>query len=305
MKLFQTLFIVGILTSLVFTASSAYALTADEIQALILQLENQIAQLKKQLVETEPAPWCHTFDTNLRIGDVSDEVVALHIALQKQGFLDEEVSGKEFDEKIASAIVGFQERYRSEVLRPFGLARGTGFVGKTTRAKLNALYACSGETVSTPPTSDTTPVIDSIQGPVYLTVGQKGTWTVQARNLEQGTFTYSVDWGNGETVSGVLYSVFIRQNGYSTPGIYTIRFTITDNQNVVAKKSVTVNVVSQQTKNNAPRILTKPSIPAAVPVNTYLPLNFTATDADGDELAWAADWGGGVADSCPVASSYN
>src|SRR3989338_3206936 len=86
-----------------FNIPSAKALTSGEIQALIEQLQQQIAQLQKQLAETEPQAWCHTFNTNLRIGDTSSEVAALQIALQKEGLVDEEVSGTVFDEKIASA----------------------------------------------------------------------------------------------------------------------------------------------------------------------------------------------------------
>ncbi len=40
------------------------------------------------------------------------------------------------------AVVGFEEKYKSEILTPSGLKNGTGFVGPATRKKLNQLYGC-------------------------------------------------------------------------------------------------------------------------------------------------------------------
>jgi len=118
------------------------AITAEELLAEISRLQAQITQLQEQLAEIQgtPAVWCHNFNFNLRIGDSGSEITALQTALQKEGFLTE-ISG-EFDEKTASAVVGFQEKYKAEILTPWGLEHGTGYVGKTTKAKLNALYGC-------------------------------------------------------------------------------------------------------------------------------------------------------------------
>ena len=119
-----------------------------DTQALIAQLQAQIAQLMAQIAQlqaqqgTTPA-WCYTFNTNLRIGDSGEEVLALHRALYEEGLLKIEESS--FVEQTASAVVEFQEKYASEILAPYKFKRGTGYVGKSTRAKLNKLYGC-GET---------------------------------------------------------------------------------------------------------------------------------------------------------------
>ena len=153
-----------------FGAPVAKAITADEIQVLILQLQAQITTLQKQLlqgqittlqeqllqaqittlqeqlaeIQVTPVTWCHDFNVNLRIGDSGSEVKALHTALEKEGFIisSSEKTRSYFGEFTASAVVGFQEKYKEEILDPWGLTHGTGFVGNTTRAKLNNLYGC-------------------------------------------------------------------------------------------------------------------------------------------------------------------
>ncbi len=135
-----------------FGAPTAKAITAAEIQALIQQLQAQIVALQQQLTEVQETPvtWCHTFNTNLRVGDSGSEIIALHQALEKMGFgpfdrgEPENSAFDDFTEQTASAVVGFQEKYASEILTPWGLKHGTGFVGKSTRAKLNKLYGCQG-----------------------------------------------------------------------------------------------------------------------------------------------------------------
>ncbi len=116
----------------------------------INQLKAQIAELQKKLKsaqgirkESGAVKWCHNFKRDLRYGDRGSEVIALQRALRKQEFsgVDRDKTGV-FGIYTASAVVGFQEKYRAKILKPLGLKHGTGFVGKLTRAKLNLLYGC-------------------------------------------------------------------------------------------------------------------------------------------------------------------
>lgn len=145
---------VGILSAVVFGPLAVRAtepsqpLTTEQILAKIAELQAQIEELKKQLTQNSSSTvWCHTFNKNLQIGNKGDEILALRTALSKEGILEGIVSGVsdipvEFDEQTASVIVEFQEKYTDEILKPSGLKRGTGYVGPSTRAKLNKLFGC-------------------------------------------------------------------------------------------------------------------------------------------------------------------
>jgi hypothetical protein len=128
------------------SVSIVQARTPAELQALIQQLQAQIAALQQQIAQLQarPAEWCYDFNTNLRIGMRGEGVRNLHIALEREDFsinLDER-NNQEFGESTASAVSGFQEKYRNEILTLLGLRHPTGFVGPSTRAKLNSLFGC-------------------------------------------------------------------------------------------------------------------------------------------------------------------
>lgn len=153
-KIILVLLLVCALSAPVF----AKAITMDELRTQIALLQSQIANPLAQLAKQQggTTPWCHTFNTNLGIGSKGEDYKALEGALIKDGSLeplDNTVGFSVFNEFIASAVVAFQEKYASEILTPSGLKHGTGYVGKSTRAKLNKLYGC-GQSTSSPQTME-------------------------------------------------------------------------------------------------------------------------------------------------------
>jgi DNA-binding beta-propeller fold protein YncE len=121
--------------------------TKEEIVNSLLQ---QVAQLQAQIAEilakkgninsTSPTTLSNIFKKNLGYSSSgSDEVGALHIALQKEGISYAPDTGNVYGEGTARAVAQFQEKYALDILKPLGLVKGTGYVGTATIVKLNAL----------------------------------------------------------------------------------------------------------------------------------------------------------------------
>lgn len=153
--------------------SKTQAATIEELQAQIQSLLQQVQQLQTQLAQLQgqPTQWCHTFNVNLGYCSKGSEVGALQIVLVKEGFSvnSEEKSKSSFGDFTASAVTGFQEKYKDEILTPLGLQHGTGYVGKATRTKLNSLYGCTQ-----PPTTPSITVLSPNGGEKWVK-GEKQT----------------------------------------------------------------------------------------------------------------------------------
>lgn len=145
----------GLVLGVCFFASPSLSSAIDNKQ-MIQSLMEQIKALQAQLIYLQNNPdisssGCYDFNNNLRIGDKGKEIIALHKALENDGLVHFDRGGDNFNafevftEETASAVVGFQQKYKNEILTPNGLQYGTGFVGKSTRAKLNKLYGCGGD----------------------------------------------------------------------------------------------------------------------------------------------------------------
>jgi len=86
------------------------------------------------------------FTQSLSLGSRGSEVLELQIFLNQD--FETQVSfegpgspGNEtdyFGSLTKNAVIRFQEKYASEVLAPVGLSKGTGYVGPSTRQKLNS-----------------------------------------------------------------------------------------------------------------------------------------------------------------------
>lgn len=124
------------------------ATKTEDIQVLMEKinfLEKQLAVLKTKLREAlgqpEEIAIPEKITVDLSFGKQNEQVKLLQSWLAKDPEIYPEayVTGY-FGLLTQAAVVRFQEKYASEVLLPWGLFSGTGFVGRTTRAKLNELY---------------------------------------------------------------------------------------------------------------------------------------------------------------------
>jgi len=134
----------------------AQAITADELQTQIDALLTQLTALQAELATLtgEPmgitgVPAGFTFENNLKQGMSSNEVMYLQIVLNSDPATKLADSGagspgnetQFFGPITNAAVIKFQEKFASEVLAFWGLTSGTGFVGSTSRTKLNTLLA--------------------------------------------------------------------------------------------------------------------------------------------------------------------
>lgn len=116
------------------------------ITALILQLQARLAELLGEVV-IEGVPAGFKFESTLRYGQASNDVKYLQIVLNSDpgtrlagsGIGSPGYETNYFGTLTKAAVIKFQEKYTEDILAPWGLTKGTGFVGSTTRAKLNEI----------------------------------------------------------------------------------------------------------------------------------------------------------------------
>jgi len=103
--------------------------------------------------------------------------------------------------------------------------------------------------------SNLPPVITGGTYPVSLSVGQSGTWTVQASDPENQPLSYSVDWGDVPvpacqvgypcaTLASAIVQTSTFTHSYANAGTYTVKFTVKDSAGQTAQTSTTVQVGS-------------------------------------------------------------
>lgn len=148
---------------------------------------------------------CYTFNSDLQVGSTGTGVEALHAILAREGFTRANTwaSNSTFTEETASLVSGFQQKYRSEILRPSGLQYGTGFVGTYTRTKLNSLNNsynnsnnCSGNDGGGGNNGNYNNIIVSvIPNKTTYAVNEDITFTIRAKN--NSYYAQTIGFNNG------------------------------------------------------------------------------------------------------------
>lgn len=114
-------------------------MTPAEIRAKVSEIMAVIVQLQAELARVQAAAISYVFNKTLKLGDRNDEIKSLQTVLKAEGVYPEAIISGYFGSLTKRAVAKFQEKYANEILKPYGLTKGTGIVGTATRAKLNSL----------------------------------------------------------------------------------------------------------------------------------------------------------------------
>ncbi len=138
-------------------------MTVPELQAKIAELLGLLNQIKAMMAELYGTTGStgtagaaggssfgctiSSFTCNLILGMSGNDVKCLQIILNSSADTKVAVSGlgssgnetSFFGAGTRAAVIKFQNKYASEILAPYGLTVGNGFVGSSTRTKLNSL----------------------------------------------------------------------------------------------------------------------------------------------------------------------
>jgi len=84
-------------------------------------------------------------------------------------------------------------------------------------------------TTSAITSSSSTPIITSATGTPTVKVGENATFTINASDPQNKALTYSVNWGDGQTVESIAFNQKVSlSHSYSSKGTYIVKFTITN-----------------------------------------------------------------------------
>ncbi|MFH1657153.1 MAG: peptidoglycan-binding domain-containing protein [bacterium] len=138
-----------------FVASVIEMTPAEEAEAeavLIEKLKQQIADLLAEIsrvqaqinavLASQNQSSCQRMDIDLYYGMRNSSAVrCLQGFLKSQGsdIYPEGIISGNFLSLTQTAVIRFQEKYSTDILKKYGLTVGTGYVGSTTRAKINQL----------------------------------------------------------------------------------------------------------------------------------------------------------------------
>jgi hypothetical protein len=280
---------------------TAYFATIAALVSLAIPLMAPVA------VQAQSAPdLCYTFTQNLGEGRPlsSQDAAALATNLVNAGLWNANTPITTYNDVVASAVSGFQEKYAAEILAPYGLTYGTGFVGVSTRAQLNQLSTGGCGTTNNPsqpvqcpagytctpinqspapvcpagwtctPTTPTQPVnptnpylsISSISpAPTSLIVGQSGYWVVNAVDTRGNYGGVKYSVNWGDQSTDGGQITNSFTHSYSNPGLYTVTFTVTEvSTGLTVQSSVTVNVGNSSTQQ--PPVITGITAPTTLSV---------------------------------------
>jgi len=276
--MYKKLFLVLIFIIIFAVPSASQASVVSNLNAQIQNLLRQIALLQQKvnlIQETNPnvvTPTtnieCPTISRNLWYGTKGQDVSLVQQFLRSVGTYTYPIITGYYGSATLQAVQNWQARVG---IVNYGSPYTTGFgvVGPKTRSAMAG--ACGGVISSR---AGNVPIINKLTGPTTLRINQTGTWIIDASDPQNGSLSYSIDWGDSQyrnslnSTSNLANSRFVQSttltHSYKYAGTYTVSITVRDNQNLTAKVTTTVRVVGTTPTNTLSASPTSGNAPLAV-----------------------------------------
>ncbi len=143
----RKIFLIILFLFLVFPYEAGAVSEREELLVRIEELQERIKTLQEELRAIEGSKEIFYFQAKMEPGNRGEDVRELQRLLNKDPETRLRKTGpgspgnetEFFGPLTERSVIRFQEKYRDEVLAPWGFTSGTGIVGATTRKKLNEL----------------------------------------------------------------------------------------------------------------------------------------------------------------------
>jgi len=254
--------LVGIATALVMMGGAyvapAKAQSVEDLTAQIQSLLATITALQAQLAviqgggTTTGGGVSYTFAKDLKQGDSNVDVLNLQKVLNQDPATQVASSGvgsagnetQYFGSLTKAAVIKFQDKYAASILTPVGLTQGTGYVGPSTRAKLNSMSTPTTGGGTTQPPVTTTPGTG-----LTVSSGSQPAATLATKNAARIPFTrvtFTAGFDGDVTVNGVT----IERSGLAQDAVFS-GITLLDENGLQLGIEKTLNSNHQATVGDA------------------------------------------------------
>jgi hypothetical protein len=160
----------------------------------------------------------HEFNRNLSLGSSGQDVLELQkflntftdtrVALSGPGSPGQETTY--FGGLTKTAVIKYQEKYRTEVLTPAGLTSGSGFVGPLTRTHINKRLSLGQQTTALP-------------APMSIPTGPKIERMTPLRGPAGTEVTFH---GSGFTKNNIIHASFAKIDNVPSEDGKTLKFIV-------------------------------------------------------------------------------
>ena len=248
---------VGLATAVMMMGPAvASAATVAELTAQINALLAQVAALQaSQSSNTTTTTSCsYVFTSNLKMGmSSSKQVMDLQMVLNMSPDTQVAVAGpgapgnetKYFGGMTKAAVIKFQNKYAADILTPVGLTKGTGYVGASTRAKLNMM--CSAQTTTTTSSTTTTTTTTGTTTPGATVSAMLDTASPVSSVLisPQGVATLAVfKLTNTSATPAMVTTVILQRTGISSDSTLNNVYLYNGSNRLTDSASISTGVIS-------------------------------------------------------------